>query len=284
MLGGAVWLGLPSTGRYDLRILGTSYLERFFAGAPEGVTGCLRCRGATRYSGELRMAFQPIVDVEQRDVFAYEALVRGADGRSAGQVLGDIKPEQLYAFDQTCRVLAIETAQRLGMSCRLSINFLPNAVYEPATCIRLTLAAAQQVGFPPQQLIFELTEAEKIRQPEHVLDIVRDYQQRGFMTAIDDFGAGYSGLNLLADYQPHLVKLDMALVRDIDRNPARQAIVAGVLGTCRALGVQVVAEGVETPAEYTWLRAQGIHLFQGYLIARPAVEALPQPDWASLSL
>jgi EAL domain-containing protein (putative c-di-GMP-specific phosphodiesterase class I) len=172
----------------------------------------------------------------------------------------------------------------LGMSCRLSINFLPNAVYEPATCIRLTLAAAQQVGFPPQQLIFELTEAEKIRQPEHVLDIVRDYQQRGFMTAIDDFGAGYSGLNLLADYQPHLVKLDMALVRDIDRNPARQAIVAGVLGTCRALGVQVVAEGVETPAEYTWLRAQGIHLFQGYLIARPAVEALPQPDWASLSL
>jgi EAL domain-containing protein (putative c-di-GMP-specific phosphodiesterase class I) len=271
-------------GRYDLRMQGSSYLERFFAGAPEGDIGCLRCRGATPYSGELRMAFQPIVDVEQRDVFAYEALVRGADGRSAGQVLGDVKPEQLYTFDQTCRVLAIETAQRLGMSCRLSINFLPNAVYEPATCIRLTLAAARQVGFPPQQLIFELTEAEKIRQPEHVLDIVRDYQQRGFMTAIDDFGAGYSGLNLLADYQPHLVKLDMALVRDIDRNPVRQAIVAGVLGTCRALGVQVVAEGVETPAEYTWLRAQGIHLFQGYLIARPAVEALPQPDWASLSL
>ncbi|MCO6062093.1 EAL domain-containing protein, partial [Pseudomonas sp. MOB-449] len=86
--------------------------------------------------------FQPIVDVEQRSVFAYEALVRGADGASAAQVLGAVKPDEMYSFDQTCRVLAIETAQRLGMQTYLSINFLPNAVYEPASCIRLTLAGS----------------------------------------------------------------------------------------------------------------------------------------------
>lgn len=259
-----------------------TYLERFFQGDPGELAGCIRCRGAERYPGELRMAFQPIVDVERREVFAYEALVRGAQGEPAGQVLASVGPEQLYGFDQTCRVLAIDTAQRLGLSCRLSINFLPNAVYEPATCIRLTLAAAHKVGFPPERLIFEMTEVEKIRDQQHALSIVRDYQQRGFLTAIDDFGAGYSGLNLLADYQPHLVKLDMGLVRDIDSNAPRQAIVAGVISACGALGVKVVAEGVETRAEYDRLRAMGVTLFQGYLIARPGLESLPQPDWAAL--
>lgn len=260
-----------------------AFLERFFAGDPSDVVGCIRCRGAQVYAGELRMAFQPIVDVVQRSVYAYEALVRGADGCSAGQVLAAVGPDQLYGFDQTCRVLAIDTAQRLGMQARLSINFLPNAVYEPATCIRLTLAAARKVGFPAEQLIFEMTEAEKIRDPEHALRIVRDYQQRGFITAIDDFGAGYSGLNLLAEFQPQLVKLDMALVRDIDRDRARQAIVAGVIGTCHALGIRVVAEGIETAAEYARLRQMGVELFQGYLFARPQVEALPEPDWSALA-
>mgnify|MGYP005844501847 CR=1 FL=1 len=258
------------------------FLQRFFAGAPDDIVGCLRCRGSQDYQTELRMAFQPIVDVVHGEVFAYEALVRGADGRSAGQVLAEVSPDQIYAFDQTCRVLAIDTAQRLGLRVRLSINFLPNAVYEPATCIRLTLAAAQKVGFPVDRLIFELTENEQIRNPQHALRIVRDYQQRGFMTAIDDFGAGYSGLNLLADYQPGLVKLDMALARDIDSNPAKQAIVQGVLGTCKMLGVKVVAEGIESRAEYDQLRTMGVELFQGYLIARPEVEALPEPRWSAL--
>jgi EAL domain-containing protein (putative c-di-GMP-specific phosphodiesterase class I) len=108
---------------------------------------------------------------------------------------------------------------------------------------------------------------------------VRDYQQRGFLTAIDDFGAGYSGLNLLAEFQPHLVKLDMALTRSIDREPVRQAIVGGVIGTCRALGCRVVAEGVETRAELDTLRRMGVGLFQGYLLARPQVEALPDVDY-----
>lgn len=268
---------------YNAAMTVQTYLQRFFEGSPDEIVGCLRCRGSQDYVGELRMAFQPIIDVQRREVFAYEALVRGADGRSAGQVLAAVGPQQLYSFDQTCRVLAIDTAQRLGLQTRLSINFLPNAVYDPATCIRLTLAAARKVGFPPERLIFEMTEAEQIRDPQHALSIVRDYQRLGFLTAIDDFGAGYSGLNLLADYQPHLVKLDMALVREIDHNRARQAIVRGVLGTCQALGVQVVAEGVETRAEYDFLRSLGITMFQGYLIARPQLEALPEPDWSLLA-
>lgn len=254
------------------------YLSDFFADADEEIIGCIRCRDAQPLRLDLKMAFQPIVDVTSRSVFAYEALVRGADGASAGQVLAAVEPAELYTFDQTCRVLAIGTAQRLGMDTFLSINFMPNAVYEPATCIRLTLAAARKVGFPADRLIFEMTESEKIRDPAHALRIIKDYRERGFLTAIDDFGAGYSGLNLLAEFQPHIVKLDMALTRDIDSDPVRRAIVAGVIGTCKALGCRMVAEGVERPEELNTLRKMGIELFQGYLLARPALEALPEPD------
>lgn len=253
-----------------------SFLEEFFSG-DANAAGCIRCRDAAPFLRRLKMAFQPIVDVDARSVFAYEALVRGPNGEGAGQVIADVAADQLYTFDQTCRVLAIETAKRLGMDTYLSINFLPNAVYEPATCIRLTLAAAERVGFRTDRLIFELTEAEKIRDPEHALRIVRDYQKRGFLTAIDDFGAGYSGLNLLAEFQPHFVKLDMALTRGIDHEPARRAIVGGVIGTCAALGCQVIAEGIETPEELRTLRGLGVRLFQGFLLARPALEALPKP-------
>lgn len=254
------------------------YLSDFFADADEEIIGCIRCRDAQPLRLDLKMAFQPIVDVTSRSVFAYEALVRGADGASAGQVLAAVEPAELYTFDQTCRVLAIGTAQRLGMDTFLSINFMPNAVYEPATCIRLTLAAARKVGFPADRLIFEMTESEKIRDPAHALRIIKDYRERGFLTAIDDFGAGYSGLNLLAEFQPHIVKLDMALTRDIDSDPVRRAIVAGVIGTCKALGCRMVAEGVERPEELNTLREMGIELFQGYLLARPVLEALPEPD------
>jgi len=254
------------------------YLQEFFAGLDDDVQGCIRCRNAQPFPHRLKVAFQPIVDVTRREVFAYEALIRGANGESAATVLAAVQPDQTYTFDQTCRVLAIDTAQRLGMKEYLSINFLPNAVYEPATCIRLTLLAAHKVGFPPDKLIFELTEAERINNPAHALRIVKDYQMRGFLTAIDDFGAGYSGLNLLAEFQPHIVKLDMALTRDIDRDRVRQAIVGGVLGTCKALQCRVVAEGVETPGELEQLRSMGVELFQGYLLAKPALEALPEPD------
>lgn len=254
------------------------YLNDFFAGADDDLIGCIRCRDARPLDMELKIAFQPIVDVQARQVFAYEALIRGAQGASAGEVIAAVRPDQLYTFDQTCRVLAIDTAKRLGMDTHLSINFLPNAVYEPSTCIRLTLAAARKVGFAPERLIFELTESEKMHDPDHALRIIKDYQQRGFLTAIDDFGSGYSGLNLLAQFQPHIVKLDMALTRDIDRDAVRRAIVGGVIGTCKALGCEIVAEGIERREELFALRDMGVTLFQGYLLARPGLETLPKPD------
>lgn len=248
---------------------------------PFHAAGCDECRNATALGFEFTMAFQPIVDVEGGPIFAYEALVRGPDGEGAGTVLAQVDDRNRYRFDQACRVKAIELAASLGLhdmdGCRLSINFLPNAIYRPETCIRSTLEACSRFSFPSDRLMFEVTEGERVSDSAHLIRIFSDYRKRGFITAIDDFGAGYAGLNLLATFQPHVLKLDMELTRDIDSSPAKQAIVAGIALSAERLGITLIGEGIESAAERDTLRDFGVRYQQGYLFARPAVEALPRP-------
>ncbi|RXD04043.1 EAL domain-containing protein [Sphingomonas sp. UV9] len=228
------------------------------------------------------MAFQPIVDIETETVFAYEALVRGPEGQSAASVLGQVDSANIYAFDQQCRVRAIEASVEAGLldtPSRLSINFLPNAVYSPAACIQLTLKTAGAVGMPTDRLIFEFTENEEMLDPVHVANIIGTYQKMGFGTALDDFGAGHAGLTLLARFQPDIIKLDMELIRDIDTSLPRRMIVEGMLRMCTELGISVIAEGVETEGEFAALRDLGVRYIQGYLLAKPAFEALPEVNW-----
>ncbi|WP_197457388.1 EAL domain-containing protein [Crenobacter luteus] len=174
---------------------------------------------------------------------------------------------------------AVELAARLAIPCHVSINFLPNAVYHAATCIRATLEAAERFDFPTERLIFEITENEQLVDKDHLKSIINEYKRQGFKTAIDDFGAGYSGLNLLAEFQPDIIKLDMALIRDIHVEPVRQAIVKGILGVCQSLGIDVIAEGIEHPDELAALQDFGVRLFQGYLFAKPGFEQLPPVTW-----
>ena len=164
------------------------------------VIGCQGCRDGTTFTLPFSMAFQPIVDIGTGATFAHEALVRGPHGEGAQTVLSAVDDANRYAFDQRCRVKAIEMAAGLGLSdtgACLSINFMPNAVYEPRACIRLTLDAANRTGFPLDRIIFEFTEAEKL-DTAHLLNILNTYKAIGFKTAIDDFGAGHAGLQLLA--------------------------------------------------------------------------------------
>jgi EAL domain-containing protein (putative c-di-GMP-specific phosphodiesterase class I) len=250
---------------------------------PTDVQACVQCRKGQKLDFDLRFAYQPIVDIGARTVVAYEALVRGPNGEGAGQVLHRVTRDNLYLFDQTCRTGAIRGAVALGIRECLSINFLPNAVYHPATCIRSTLAAAREHDFPIENIVFEVTEGERVQDRAHLVRIIRAYDEMGFRTAIDDFGAGYAGLELLSDYQPDFLKLDMGLIRRIDTDAPRQAIVKGVLAMCAELGIQVLAEGVETPAERDWLAAAGIRLMQGYLFGRPALGAVREIEaraWA----
>lgn len=238
---------------------------------------CAGCRDGRGFETPFSMAFQPIVDVNGGRVFAYEALVRGIHGEGAGAIIALVNDENRYAFDQQCRVKAIElAAARAPAGARLSINFMPNAVYEPRACIRLTLATAERVGFPLKNIIFEFTESEKI-DTVHLLNILTTYKDIGFSTAIDDFGAGHAGLNLLAALQPDIVKLDMDLVRGIDGNRAKRIIVSHTLAMLADFGITPVCEGVETAEEMKVLRDLGVNLIQGYLLARPTFEQFVSP-------
>ncbi|MFD2367056.1 EAL domain-containing protein [Pseudoduganella sp. GCM10020061] len=240
--------------------------------AEAGHAPCAGCRNGIELDIEFEFAYQPIVDVATRTIFGHEALVRGPNGESAYSVLSQVNDQNRYKFDQACRVKAVAGAARLGLPGYLSINFLPNAVYRPDLCLRTTLAAAKEHDFPVERIIFEVTESEQVRDRKHLVNIFEEYRRFGFMTAIDDFGAGYAGLNLLSEYQPHIVKLDMDLVRDIDRHRPRQVIVSSMVAMCRDLGVRVLAEGVETRAERDFLRSAGIGLMQGYFFSKPVFQ------------
>ncbi|MEM8637840.1 MAG: EAL domain-containing protein [Cyanobacteria bacterium P01_G01_bin.54] len=235
---------------------------------------CHACAQGAGLDFDFSMAFQPIVDTSQQVIFAYEALVRGLSNEPAGQILSRVNQHNRYRFDQACRVRAIEWAAKLQMPTYLSINFLPNAVYRPETCIRATIEASQAFGFPLERLIFEITEGEEVRDHTHLKNIIQEYKRQGFLTAIDDFGAGYSGLNLLADLETDLLKLDMALIRDIDQDPKRQSIVRAIAQVCQDLAIMPIAEGVETHAEWQTLADFGIDLFQGFYFAKPAFRQL----------
>lgn len=243
---------------------------------------CSACRDGVPAPFEFTMAFQPIVSLSQRRAWAYEALVRGPEGQGALWVLDQVTDDNKYAFDQACRVKAIELAAQLFNAPDgpiLSINFLPNAVYVPAACIRTTMEAADRTGFAADRIMLEFTEGERITDVAHVKAIITEYKARNLITAIDDFGAGFSGLGLLADFRPDVIKLDMGLIRGIDQDSGRQAIVSGIVSTCKLLGVKVIAEGIETVPEMQALSGMGIDLMQGYLFARPAVQSVPEINW-----
>jgi EAL domain-containing protein (putative c-di-GMP-specific phosphodiesterase class I) len=146
-------------------------------------------------------------------------------------------------------------------------------------CLDHLLDCATQAGLSPSQLVLEITESEAVQRPREFTRLLDRYRAQGVRMAIDDFGAGYSGLNLLAYFQPDLIKLDMSLVRDIDSTGPRQAIARAVMQVCDDLGIEVIAEGVESLAEFSWFRRVGVRLFQGYLLGRPAFEALAAPTF-----
>lgn len=240
-------------------------------------SACEKCgEGISRIGFDF--AFQPIVSFKNQTVFAHEALARGPEGQPASSVLSQVTRDNRHRFDQECRTRSIERATALDMRASLSINFIPNAVANPRMCIQRTLIAASDCGFELSRLIFEVTEGEKLVDAEALAGIFREYRNLGIKTAIDDFGAGYSGLNLLARFQPDIVKIDIDLIRDVDSNRTKQIIIENIVDLCEKLRIVPLAEGVETFGERDFLASVGIDLMQGFLFARPAFKAIASVD------
>lgn len=224
---------------------------------------------------DFSFAFQPIVDTDTRLAYSHEALVRGLNNEPAYQILEQYSGGKQSAFDAVCRARAIEVAARIGVDTNLNINLLPSSALSVYDGLNSTIEAANRHLFPLERIIVEATEAEAIGDTARFTYVMNEYRRAGIKLAIDDFGAGYAGLNLLSVFQPDILKLDIGLVRGIQSHGPRQAIVRAIAQVCVDLGIDLLVEGVETVDEFSWFNDLGAHLYQGYLFAKPMFEAMP---------
>lgn len=227
-----------------------------------------------------RFALQPIVSTRQRRVTSYEALLRSRSGGSPQDCFAGIAFDQWHRFDLESKAHALALAARLVLGDRkLALNLSPMSLVGDSHAVDNLLEQVRAQGLRPEQIIVEVTEEQAISHFELFLSAMRRLRGAGFSITIDDFDAGHAGLSLLARFQPDKIKIDRSLVQGIDGDGPRQAIVHAVLDVSRRLGIDVVAEGVETLGEWSSLQAAGIECFQGYLFARPALDGAPAVHW-----
>lgn len=230
--------------------------------------------------------YQPVVRADTGELWGHECLMRGrtADGELVGapQMLAWANQERLtFMLDRVCREVHLENAGRAGCGDehKFLINFLPTAIYRPEFCLQTSMAAARLSGLAPSQVIFEVVETEKVTEREHLLRILEFYRNAGFGVALDDLGGGYSGLALLGDLRPDLIKLDRELVVKAVDSDFHREICALLISLGKNQGRLVLAEGVETVDELSLMRELGVDLFQGFFFGRPKPIAQPGLRW-----
>jgi diguanylate cyclase (GGDEF)-like protein len=224
--------------------------------------------------GRIAMATQPIVDLRTGTIHAYEALARFG-------VPGDMSTGELFALaeqvgmreqlDLACLVQGLALLPHRPAGTRLTVNVSSQLLADPRA---IGVLAAQE---DLQGLVLEVTEEALVRDYAALQRAVRPLVERGVRIAVDDMGAGYSGLRHAIDLHPAYLKLDRALVSGIDRDPKRAALVDALLRYAQHAGSHIVAEGVETDGELATLVQLGVRFAQGYLLGRPA------PPWPELA-
>jgi EAL domain-containing protein (putative c-di-GMP-specific phosphodiesterase class I) len=225
---------------------------------------------ASRFDRAVATAFleyQAIVSWSRRSAFGYEALVRTSEPTLA-------RPDALFdAADRLSRTAevgrkcrALCAADGAGAdSVTLFVNMHPADLLDDSVFdVDAALAAISH------RVVIEITERARLETVPDASRRVQQLRNAGFRIAIDDLGAGYAGLTSFAVLDPQFVKLDRALIVDIDQSRTKRALVGAMIDACRSLGVEVIAEGIETEAERDVVVSLGCDLLQGYLFARPA--------------
>jgi len=222
--------------------------------------------------------FQPVFYSGSHELWGHECLMRAkaADGSiiSPAQLLDWARQEQLiFMLDRICRETHIaNAAAALPGDSSVLINFLPTAIYEPTFCLRTTRAAAKRAGLDASRVIFEVVESEQVSDMEHLRHILDYYREAGFRTALDDVGAGYAGLTMLAELSPDLIKIDRELVRQAAGSKMHRIICNALSQIARQSGKLCLAEGIETAEEYEVMHSIGVDLVQGYYFGKPAAD------------
>ncbi len=221
--------------------------------------------------------FQPILRADSGALWGYECLMRGRTSTGEliypDQIIAWAKQENLTSMmDRICRETHLLNAgtKLRGSTANVLINFMPTAIYDPEFCLKTTVAAATKGGITADRIIFEVIETEKITDMGQLRSILDYYRRMGFRVALDDLGSGYSGLAVLGDLDPDLIKIDRQLISNAVASPMHRSICNSLVQLGKTLGKLVLAEGVETLEEKELLKGMGVDLFQGYLFGRPS--------------
>jgi len=221
-------------------------------------------------------AYQPIIDSQSMAVYAYECLARGPNNEPPSHLFKHLNADALSPLDQAIREMAISRAVALGVDAPLTLNMGVSCLLSENNYLERTFEHAAKVGFAVSDLIIELSESDIIHGIPRLSDILTVIHRNGAIVAMDDFGAGYAGLNSLIDVNPDVIKLDMYLIRGVDKSGTRQATIRALTALAADLGIDLIAEGVETKSELQFLEATGINLIQGFLFAKPGLCSLHQ--------
>lgn len=222
--------------------------------------------------------FQAILSSSNVKPYAFECLSRGF--KKDGSLIPPLDLfekakilELHFSLDRLTREVAIERAANLGIkNHKIFINFLPSAIYNPQDCLLSTLKAVNKHKLKPSNIVFEVVESEHIKDIPHLKSILEFYRAEGFLTALDDFGSGYSSLKMLDELSPDYVKIDMHFIRDVHKNQFKQTVIQAIVNLTKTKGIRTLAEGVETAEEFEAVRQLGVDLVQGYYFSKPSPE------------
>lgn len=220
----------------------------------------------------LHMAYQPIVKTVEGRTVAWEALVRCTDGaKNAGELIGLAESTaRLRELGRKIRNTVGRDAAQLPPDALLFVNAHPEDLSDPHL-----VAPDAPLSRIADRVVIEITERAGLDHVDHVADVIAHLRALGFRIAVDDLGAGYSGLTTFASIEPDFVKLDRALVSGLDLSAKQRAVVASMLRLAQDVGCEVIAEGIETGEERQALDTLGVQWMQGYLFGRPGAPFLP---------
>jgi EAL domain-containing protein (putative c-di-GMP-specific phosphodiesterase class I) len=227
-----------------------------------------------------QFALQPIVDVANKKVISFEALIRSPDGGSPAEYFSTLSKDALYKADLDSKRFAFALANKMGMVDQtISVNLLPMSLVTTKNAVDILLSEIKASGLVPEQVVVEVTEDEVISRFDEFDFAIKQLRAAGIGLAIDDFGAGFAGLSLLAKFQPEKVKIDRNIICDVHKSGPKQAIVQAIMTCCTLLEITVIAEGIEKLEEWLWLEAAGIRYYQGFLFARPQLNGVSPVNW-----
>lgn len=222
----------------------------------------------------LSAIFQPIMDLSDGAILGYEGLIRGpADSplHSPVNLFGAAKQQGLtLEVEMLCRQVVLEAFAAQNLPGSLFLNVSPETLAHPSFKYGQTLAYLEQIGIDPKRVIIEITENQPIFDFEDMRNALLHYRSMGFKIALDDLGQGFSSLRLWSELHPEFVKIDMHFIQGINADPLKQQFLRSIQQIAQSAGSQVIAEGIETEAEFRVIRNIGIGCGQGYFIARPS--------------